>query len=187
MTKRARLTPSRSAAGPAPRLGASWLSQLLRACAPRRPPPPGPDPIGRTQWDDEPQEKRPALFAPASCPSWARTRTLLIQRGPANRLNFPQLASINPRSCHPLLEFRRSDARVCEGETRTTRDPVAGGVCCWQTEFFRDGRTSRTTALSRTSTGFRRRLPGRTSAAGRAARSPGSPRCGTSAGTPRNG
>ena len=41
-------------------------------------------------------------FRGSHCPSWARTRTLLIQRGHCNSPNVRQLAGIYARSCHPM-------------------------------------------------------------------------------------
>ena len=49
---------------------------------------------------------------PSSCPSWARTRTLLIQRA-LQPPQLQQLASIHAGSCYPMLEFDGLDAGLC--------------------------------------------------------------------------
>src|SRR5439155_11544197 len=62
----------------------------------------------------------PATARTASCPSWARTRTLLIQRGRYNALNSSNLQAFT-RAVSPAAEVRSAS---CCGMRDAPRDHV---------------------------------------------------------------
>ena len=96
----------------------------------------------REKWSQKPLERAHKRkgpihrngIGPSSCPSWARTRTLLIQRGRCNGPNsdnLPQFTRVrvtrcwNSRlPCRNLPHFTHSNVGVCwDSTSRTGRKP----------------------------------------------------------------
>ena len=69
-----------------------------------------------------------ATIAPSHCPSWARARTLLIQRVRPQPPELQQLATIHASSCHPLLESAGFDARLCRSSRHSCSVPLPSSV-----------------------------------------------------------
>jgi hypothetical protein len=95
--------------------------------------PPGLDPErpGGSRGRDH-KRKRPRFLGPY-CPSWARTRTLLIQRGRSNTTNSSNLrllrevlspdAGVCGVSCWTLPYLTRSGVHVCQVSRFSRREP----------------------------------------------------------------
>ena len=58
------------------------------------------------------EARQPLIVAGLDCPSWARSRTLLIQRGHCNT-QIQATCNHLPSSCHPMLEFAGFNAGLC--------------------------------------------------------------------------